>query len=73
MLANLGSPATPDRPVQIGADRDQFRAAADQLVVRDLVEQAVGRPVDIAAACGLGRRTPEQAVDAVARMRALVG
>jgi hypothetical protein len=45
---------------------------ADQVVVRRLVEDAVGTPVDIATSCGLGRRTPEQALRAVDRMRALL-
>jgi hypothetical protein len=47
------------------------QAVAEQFVVRGLVEDAVGRPVDIATACGLGRRSPEQAAAAVDRMRAL--
>jgi hypothetical protein len=44
----------------------------DQLTVRGLVEQALGVEVDIATSCGLGRRTPEQARQAVERMRALL-
>jgi hypothetical protein len=43
-----------------------------QLVVRGLVEAAVGGHVDIATSCGLGRRTSEQATRAVDRMRDLV-
>jgi hypothetical protein len=39
--------------------------------VRDVLERALGGPVDIATSCGLGRRTPDQAEQAVARMRAL--
>lgn len=31
----------------------------DQLQILDLIDSGVGHPVDIAAACGLGRRTPE--------------
>jgi hypothetical protein len=61
-----------DAPTIVAGIVHEQQPLADQLVVRDLVEQAVGRPVDIATACGLGRRTPEQAVDAVARMRALL-
>lgn len=43
-----------------------------QLAVRDLVENALGRPVDIATSCGLGRRTPAAATAAVTSMRALL-
>jgi hypothetical protein len=60
-------------PPLVAGIAHEAQPLADQLVVRRLVEDAVGRPVDIATACGLGRRTPEQAVDAVARMRALLG
>jgi hypothetical protein len=52
------------------AHEEQDRAA--QLTVRTLVEQALGTTVDIATSCGLGRRTPEQARQAVAAMRALL-
>jgi hypothetical protein len=45
---------------------------AAQRKVRDLVERAVGGPVDIATSCGLGRRSAEQAERAVARMLALL-
>jgi hypothetical protein len=45
---------------------------ADQLAVRTYVEQALGTTVDIATSCGLGRRTPEQAEQVVAAMRALL-
>jgi hypothetical protein len=31
----------------------------EQLRVRGLIEERLGHPVDISAACGLGRRTPE--------------
>jgi hypothetical protein len=44
----------------------------DQRTVRALVEAALGRCVDIATACGLGRRTPDQAARAVDSMRALL-
>ncbi|MEV5155686.1 hypothetical protein AB0K81_27715 [Streptomyces werraensis] len=43
-----------------------------QRAVRDRVEDALGREVDIATACGLGRRTPVQARRAVASMRRLL-
>ena len=52
------------------AHEDQTES--DQLLVRGLVERAVRSPVDIATSCGLGRRTPEQAARALARMRALL-
>jgi hypothetical protein len=50
----------------------ESQSPRDQLAVRTLVEQAVGHEVDIATACGLGRRTPGQAALAVDRMRALL-
>jgi hypothetical protein len=43
-----------------------------QLSVRGMVEAAVGRQVDVATACGLGRRTAQQARKAVDRMLALL-
>lgn len=45
----------------------------EQRHVLTLVEEQVGRPVDLAAACGLGRRTPEQARAAMDQATALVG
>jgi hypothetical protein len=50
----------------------ELQEPADQLRVRDLVEAAAGRQVDIATSCGLGRRTPEAAELAVQAMRKLV-
>ncbi|QYN17938.1 hypothetical protein [Amycolatopsis sp. DSM 110486] len=43
-----------------------------QLTVRDHVETALGRLVDLATSCGLGRRSPAEAEGAVARMRSLL-
>jgi len=61
----------PTVPVVAGiAHEDQ--SATDQRAVRVLVEEALGHPADIATACGLGRRTPQQATRAVASMRALL-
>jgi hypothetical protein len=48
------------------------QSATDQATVRSLVEAALGRRTDIATACGLGRRTPEEAVRAVDSMRRLL-
>lgn len=45
----------------------------DQLAVRELIEARVGRPVDIAASCGLGRRDLEAAEANLTRSGALVG
>ncbi|WIX77808.1 hypothetical protein QRX50_41480 [Amycolatopsis carbonis] len=53
----------------IAHERQDERA---QLTVRDHVETALGRPVDLATSCGLGRRSPAQAEGAVTRMRALL-
>jgi hypothetical protein len=50
----------------------ELQDPADQLRVRDLVETAARRPVDIATSCGLGRRTPERAELAVQAMLKLV-
>lgn len=44
----------------------------EQRRVRELVETAASRPVDIATACGLGRRDPDQAERAVERMLDLI-
>ncbi len=46
----------------------ELQSPADQLRVRDLVEQATGRAVDIATSCGLGRRTADEAERAVQAM-----
>ncbi|WP_326834251.1 hypothetical protein VSH64_04890 [Amycolatopsis rhabdoformis] len=53
----------------IAHERQDERA---QLTVRDHVEAALGRPVDLATSCGLGRRSPVEAESAVARMRVLL-
>ena len=37
----------------------ESQSLTDQHRVRDLIDTGVGRPVDIASACGLGRRTAE--------------
>ncbi len=59
-------------PTIVAGIAHEEQSVADQLVVRALVEEALGRKVDIATACGLGRRTPVQAALAVARMRELL-
>jgi hypothetical protein len=68
---------TPLRGLRVGtrvvagiAHEDQDRTT--QLTVRAFVEQALGTTVDIATSCGLGRRTPEQAEQAVATMQTLL-
>jgi hypothetical protein len=58
--------------VVIAGIAHEKQAPDDQRVVRDLVEKALGRSIDIATACGLGRRTPEQAERAVQSMQALL-
>ncbi|QUQ66306.1 hypothetical protein [Kutzneria sp. CA-103260] len=50
----------------------ELQDSGDQLRVRELVEQAVGRSVDIATNCGLGRRSAEEAERAVQAMLKLV-
>lgn len=44
----------------------------DQLRVRSLVEEGLGHPVDISAACGLGRRTPEAGLSVLHRTAELL-
>jgi hypothetical protein len=63
--------APPEVPVAAGIAHEK-QTTDEQRRVRDLVEEALGRPADIATACGLGRRTPQQAERAVAAMRALL-
>jgi hypothetical protein len=58
-------------PVVAGIAHEE-QSPADQAAVRALVEAALGRRTDIATACGLGRRTPKQALRAVDSMRALL-
>ena len=43
----------------------------DQQAVLALIEEQVGHRVDVATACGLGRRTPKEATAAMERMGAL--
>ena len=43
----------------------------DQLQIRTMVDQEVGRPCDISTACGLGRRDAAAGVAALDRIRAL--
>ena len=45
---------------------------ATQRRIRDLIEDAVGGPVDVSHSCGLGRRTAQQADAALARLAELV-
>jgi len=46
--------------------------AATQLRIRDVIETAVGRPVDISTSCGLGRRQPAAALAAMDRIKLLL-
>ena len=41
---------------------------ADQRFVQELIERSVGAPVDVSTSCGLGRRRPEAAARALARI-----
>ena len=50
---------------------DERQSLREQLHVRDLIEDTIGEPVDIATPCGLGRRTPEVAHQLVTRMMEL--
>jgi hypothetical protein len=66
-LARVREILPPDTRIIAGLV-NEHQSLRDQLHVRDLVEDAVGEPVNIAAACGLGRRAPEVAQLLVARM-----
>jgi hypothetical protein len=46
--------------------------AASQFRVRQFVEDAAGHPVDISAACGLGRRQPDAALAVLDRIKLLL-
>jgi hypothetical protein len=51
------------------AHEDQ--ALDDQRFVRELIERSVGGAVDVSTSCGLGRRSPDAAARALARVREL--
>lgn len=51
----------------------EAQSREDQLTALRLAEEALGRRVDIATSCGLGRRSPAQAEAATAAMLALSG
>jgi hypothetical protein len=70
--APLGTLNRDGFPRLIAGIAHEKQPLADQLAIRATIENQVGRPVDIATACGLGRRTPQQATDAVGRMRELL-
>jgi len=46
--------------------------AGTQLRIRDMIETAAGRPVDISTSCGLGRRRPDAALAAMDRIKLLL-
>ena len=50
----------------------RFQSLDDQLRVRGLIEEQLGHPVDISAACGLGRRTPESGLAVLHRTAELL-
>ncbi|MFH8224686.1 hypothetical protein ACH4C2_36830 [Streptomyces sp. NPDC018057] len=68
-LRHLGLP--PGTPLVAGIAHEN-QSERTQREVRDMVERAVGTQVDIATACGLGRRGRSQAETAVGRMRGLL-
>jgi hypothetical protein len=45
----------------------------DQRFIQQLIERSVGGPVAVSTSCGLGRRTPEAAEQALMRIRELAG
>jgi hypothetical protein len=46
--------------------------APTQFRIRDMIEDAVGHPVDVSASCGLGRREPDAALAAMDRIKLLL-
>jgi hypothetical protein len=58
----------PDETRIVAGLADEHQSLRDQRIVRDIAEDMIGERLDIAAACGLGHRTPEAAAEVVARM-----
>ncbi len=52
------------------AHEDQDEAT--QFRIREMIEGAAGRPVDVSASCGLGRRQPDAALAAMDRIKLLL-
>ena len=85
-LAAADQPATTEPAFYAALDRLQLltgtsfiagfaheaQALQDQLRVRGLVEDVIGHQVDIAAACGLGRRTGEAGISVLHRTAELL-
>lgn len=68
-LAGLKLP--PDTRFAAGFAHES-QALDDQLRVRSLIEEGLGHPVDISAACGLGRRTAESGLAVLHRTAELL-
>jgi hypothetical protein len=68
-----GAALTRRRPHFVGT-MPQFATAEEAFAkqLSGLEGRQVGRPVDIATDCGLGRRIPQEATRAVGRMRELL-
>jgi hypothetical protein len=49
----------------------EHQSLAEQQQLLSIIESAVGRPVDVSAACGLGRRSAEEAVSSMHRAKTL--
>jgi hypothetical protein len=49
----------------------EHQSLEEQRRILALIESALGRPVDVSAACGLGRRSPEEALSSMQRARSL--
>ncbi len=69
-LAVLREILPPDARIIAGLV-DEHQPLRDLLRVRDVVEDVIGEPVDIAASSGLGQRTPETAQLIMTRMMEL--
>ena len=52
------------------AHEDQDEAT--QFRIREMIEDAAGRPVDVSTSCGLGRRQPDAALAAMDRIKLLL-
>lgn len=65
--------ALPDTTRFVAGLLHESQGLDEQRQVLAIVEDQVGRAVDLGAACGLGRRTPEQAAAVMDQASALIG
>jgi len=62
--------------VMVRPDRLRSRRAEEMYAtaarIRQMIEDAVGHPVDVSTSCGLGRREPDAAMAAMDRIKLLL-